>query len=182
MRDLLDSLRAEHEDLRLALRTLVAIAVRLASGTEPLVADAAIVLRYLREFVVGVHFAKEAATLLKGLSWHGNDEQVHAVGRILRAQAQALALLQGLILFREPAALTQEERDWFLDTSCALADCLEEGMRIEEATVFPVAGRIPADDRLAWPAICATAGHGGTRPAAAWHEDLTAVAARWPTS
>lgn len=179
MRDLIDSLRAEHDDLRTALAVLEAIARDVAAGGPFPSADCARVLRYLREFVVGVHFAKESATVLAGVTLHGGDADVETAGAVLRTQEDARSLLHSLVLFWEPQGeLTGPERAGFAAAVHAFAAALRRGMLLEEQQLFAAARAIPGDDRLGWEQACGDAER-GRRPASEWRRELGALRRRW---
>jgi len=179
MKDLIQSLCSEHEDLRQSLRSLSAIAERVHCGAAFPSADFAALLTYLREFVFGVHVAKESRTLLTGVAAHGSDAEVESAGQAMRAQADALDLLHCLVLLWEPNGdLCDAERDSLLATSQALSRTLHRCMQLEEQHVFAAGNRIPGDDRMEWPRIVAEIA-AGARSAASWRPELAAIAARW---
>jgi hypothetical protein len=114
MHDLVQVLRAEHDDLRLAVGVLAAMADRVAAGCPFPDADCARALLFLQDFAIGVHFQKEGLTLLPATAMFGSAQDAQAAGAVLRSQALFQELLHTLVLFWEPGGgLTDAERmEW----------------------------------------------------------------------
>ena len=179
MQRVIDSLLAEHADMRTAVAVLEAMAAAVRAGHAFPAGDCAQLLRYFREFVVGVHFAKEGDGLLPAIAIHGDDQTAELAGTLLREQEHARGLLHSLVLFWEPVGeLTPAERDGFCATAMAFAHRLGRGMELEERRLFAAAQQVPADDRLGWREQFAHIEAQRTS-AAQWHEDLAALAQRW---
>jgi hemerythrin-like domain-containing protein len=179
MEPLIDSLLAEHRDLRSALGILRALSRHVAAGGRFPGGDCAIVLRYLRDFLIGVHFVKEARTLLPSLAVFGRPRDVQAAGDAFRAQGQATDLVHALVLFWEPTdTLTGAERRGFVSAAGHLGRILDRSMRHEEQRLFPALASIPADDRLGWRERTAAI-EVGRRPAAEWRTEFAELASRW---
>ena len=178
MKDLLQDLRREHNDLRLALRLLLAITAGERSLASQQAADCTFLLRYLREFVFGVHVVTETHTVLQGVVAHGEQDAVKCAGEVLRQIANARSLLHSLSFLWQPASdLEPEERQSLAAVAHALALVLQRCMQTEEEELFAAAAAVPADARLEW---AATAGADrSSRTAADWRRDLAAIAVRW---
>lgn len=178
MQRLSESLLVEHADLRTALATLRALAVAVQRGDDFPTEDCATLLRFFREFAVGVHFAKEGEHLLPAIAMHGDDEAAELAGAVLRAQEDARSLLHSLVLFWEPVGpLTPAEREGFGATAFAFANCIERGMELEESRLFDLAQQVPVDDRLDWPVQFAAI-EASRRSLAEWRADLAALTQR----
>jgi hemerythrin-like domain-containing protein len=178
MQPLINSLHAEHRDLRRALEVLRAMRHHVASGLPFPDRDCAALLRYLREFVVGVHFVKEA-WILRALAIFGRPGEVRAAGEVLRSQEVTRDLLHALVLFWEPTeTLTPAERRGFVRIAGAVDRGLVRGMLIEERQVFPALGLIPLEDRPGWSESTAAI-ETWRRAAADWRSELAELKQRW---
>ena len=82
----LDSLRAEHALLREVLVVLESIGQHVGAGRPFPGTDCALVLRYLREFVGGVHSRKETAVVFPAVAMYGGDRAAEQIGELLLAQ------------------------------------------------------------------------------------------------
>lgn len=155
------TLRDEHADVRRLLVSLLAMARHVALGGEFPVADCASAIRYLREFVVAVHFRKEGEVVFPAIAMHGSDHDAEQVGLALRLQDEALSIVHSLVLFWEPSGdLTPAECAGFADAVQSLAGLCERMVDLEEHGLFAVAmTRVPADDRLDWPNAFAAIQH-----------------------
>ncbi|MFY9342507.1 MAG: hemerythrin domain-containing protein [Planctomycetota bacterium] len=147
-----DNLRAEHDVLRAGTAVLAAIGRAVGSGHPLPVRDSATIIRFLREFVVGVHFHKEGTWVLPALAVHGDERTAELVGRQLRRQEEVVELIHTLMLFWEPtSALSAAERAGFAETVGAIASRLQQMCTAEEAQLFAMCeAKVPADDRLEW--------------------------------
>jgi hemerythrin-like domain-containing protein len=180
MTNAVDSLRADHDAIHLALRSLRGLADHVADGRPFPQADCAYLLRFLREFVVGSHFRKESEWVLPALAIHGDDESVEQAGDMLRTQELLQSLLHSLVLFWEPVGeLTAIERTGFAETALLFVQRAEAMLDAEELRLLPMAeSQVPADDRLGWPAAFAEL-DGVRGPAALWLPRLREIAAHW---
>ena len=179
MKDLLQDLRREHEDLRLTLRMLLAVTEGGRSLAPQQAADCTFLLRYLREFVFGVHVVRETQTVLQGVVAHGDQDAVECAGEVLRQIANARSLLHSLSFLWQPGGdLEPEERQTLSAVAHALVLVLQRCMRAEEEQLFVAAAAVPADTRLDWAAATAGADRSG-RTATDWRRDLAAIAVRW---
>ncbi|MCY2955749.1 MAG: hypothetical protein NT107_01795 [Planctomycetota bacterium] len=178
MTDLIDQLKAQHEDLRLALGLLRRMADQIDFGVEPPAADCALVLSYLLEFTFAVHMPLEAKTVLATVAAHGDGLAVECVGEILRTQSEAKSLLDCLrVMWGLPAGLALGERAGMSATIRALDRILFQCMKIEEDQLFVAAMRPPADDLLDWHRESLVASDGG-RGAECWRQTLQGIADR----
>jgi hemerythrin-like domain-containing protein len=179
MKNLIEDLRSEHQDLRLALRLLLVVTASGRSLERQQAADCAVLLRYLREFVFGVHVVKEAQTVLQGVVAHGDQQAVERAGEVLRLVANARSLLHSLSFLWQPGgALEPTERQSLAAVAHALSLVLQRCMQTEEEQLFVAAAAVPVDARLDWVAVAAGADPGG-RTAADWRRALAAIASRW---
>jgi hemerythrin-like domain-containing protein len=178
MRDLLEDLRCEHEDQRLALRLLLTITANGGSLGPQQATDCTFLMRYLREFVFGVHVVTETQTVLQGIVAHGDQAAVECAGEVLREIANARNLLHSLSFLWLPGGeLDPEERQSLAAVAHALALVLQRCMQTEEEQLFVAAAAVPADTRLDWAAATAGADRSG-RTAADWRCGLAAIAGR----
>lgn len=175
-----DNLRADHVLTERALGALCAIGQQVRAGGPFPAADGATLLRYLRDYVVGVHFRKEAELLGPALAMHGSDATAMLVGDVMRMQDEAADLVLSLVVFWEPdGALTPAEQAGFADTVALLCQRLRRIQELEENDLFTTCEReVALDDQLGWCADFAQLERErGT--AASWAERLAAIAARW---
>lgn len=163
----LDSLRSEHALLRKAIVVLERMAAHLAAGHPFPGADCAVVLRFLREFIGGVHMRKESEVVFPAVAMFAGDAAAEQVGQLLMAQEEATELLHSLVLFWEPVQeLTGSERACFVEAVRAYCSHMERTLALEEHKAFALAeASVPADDRLAWQSEFAAIA--AERPAAA---------------
>lgn len=147
----LDNLRSDHALVARACQALVELAESVrAGGTFP-AADAALLLRFLRDFVVAVHMHKESCWLWPAIVMRGDDDAAAAAGEVARLHEEATELIHSLVLFWEPGDLSPPEREGFLTTAQALRDRLERMASIEEGVLFPACETtVPPDDLLDW--------------------------------
>jgi hemerythrin-like domain-containing protein len=174
-----DSLRADHRVVSSALSALVAIGRHVAAGGDFPSADLATLLRFLREFLLGVHLRKEYDELCPALAMRADEATAAMVGELTRRQEEVTELVHCLVMFWEPAGeLTSDERRGFADTVEALAACARRMQEIEERQLFPACeAQIPVDDQLDWTARFASIE--GDRGAAAWRQQLAILGERW---
>lgn len=153
-----DNLRSDHVLVARGLAALGAIAAEVRAG-EPLpAADSALLIRFLREFVVAVHLRKEAELVCPAAAMHGSDAVAAEVGDVYRVHDEVAELVHSLMLFWEPTPdLGADERRGFADTVDAVCARLRRLAEREEAEFFPLCdGEVPADDQLDWLAQFAT--------------------------
>ncbi len=176
----LDSLRREHAAVCLALRVLLAMADRVEAGLPFPAQDCAALLRFLREFVDGVHARKEADQILPALAVYGDDATAARAGGVLRTHEHGRALLHTLVLFWEPVGpLTDAERAVFVEAARAYAAHLHRAIELEECVLFPAVERwVPADDRLGWTGAFARV-ETERSSLDGWLPALEALARRW---
>lgn len=176
----LDILRAEHALLREALVAMERIGDHVDAGRPFPGADCATVLRFLRDFIGGVHSRKEAEIVFPAVAMYGGDAAAEQIGQLLLAQEEASELLHTLVLFWEPVGeLTEGERRCFVETTRAYRSHMERTLALEEHKAFALAdATVPADDRLSWERDFATIA--AERPAALHlHRQLREVSRRW---
>jgi hemerythrin-like domain-containing protein len=149
-----DNLRADHCLTAQATAALGAIASHVEAGLPFPAADAAVLLRFLREFVIAVHLRKETETLCPAVAMRGDEHSANLVGDLLRLQEEVTELAHSLVLFWEPIAdLSAEERSGFAETVAAVRSRLLRMQEIEEQHLFPACdASVPADDQLDWAA------------------------------
>lgn len=171
----------DHALTAVALQALGAIAAHVRGGGTFPAADGAILLRYLRDFVVGVHFRKESELLGPAMAMHGTDETAALVGELMRLQDEAAELVLSLVMFWEPEGeLTPGEQAGFVQTFDLLAQRLLRIQELEESRLFVLCDReVPLDDRLGWSADFARLER-ERGSAADWRDRVATVAARWP--
>ena len=174
------TLRDEHADVRRFLVALQAMGRHVAIGGAFPVADCADAIRYLREFVVAVHFRKEGEVVFPAIAMHGTDHDAEQIGLALRLQDEALSIVHSLVLFWEPSGdLTPAECAGFADAVQSLAALCERMVDLEEREIFAVATmRVPPDDRLDWPTAIAAIHHDRTSRAE-WLPLLARLEQRW---
>jgi hemerythrin-like domain-containing protein len=176
----IECLRIEHRAVRTALRVLLRIADHVACDMPFPAGDCAVLLRFLREYVEGVHNRKEVDHVLPALAVHGDEATVELVGALLGQEQQSRDLLLALILFWEPvAALTAAERAGFVAAARAYASRSLLAMAVEEGRLFPLVERaVPADDRLDWATAFGTIA-AGRASLQDWQPVLAQLSARW---
>lgn len=180
MRSPLDILRREHALLRAALVAIERIGGHVDAGKPFPGADCATLLRFLRDFIGGIHDRKEAEVVFPAVAMYGGDDAAEQIGRLLLAQEQARELLHTLVLFWEPVdELSAAERGCFVETARAYCSHMQRMLMLEETVVFPLAETaVPGDDRLSWSEEFAAIG--AERPAAlALRRQLLRVSQRW---
>lgn len=141
--------------------------------------DAALLLRFFRDFVVAVHLQKEATWLWPSIVMRSEGITASAAGEVALLHEEATELIHCLVLFWEPGELSEVEREGFAATTRALHDRLVRMMRLEEQTLFPACKHsVPADDLLEWADEFARieSARGG---AAVWLVALRDVLAQW---
>lgn len=176
-----DNLRLDHALVGRGMAALGAIAALVRAGAALPASDTLCLLRFLREFVVGVHMRKESLLLCPALAMHGDEATAGEVGDVLRVHAEIEELAHALVLFWEPAAdLDASERQGFADTVDAIRQRLARLTELEEATLFPLCeAQVPADDQMDWPAQFAALERQRTSRSS-WERALAPVCARWP--
>jgi hemerythrin-like domain-containing protein len=176
------NLCADHALTAVALRALSSIAAHVRGGGAFPAADGAILLRYLRDFVVGVHFRKEGELLGPAMAMHGTDETAALVGELMRLQDDAAELVLSLVMFWEPdSELTPAEQQGFAQTVDLLGQRLLRVQQLEEERLFELCEReVPLDDRLGWTADFARLER-ERGSADDWRTRVVEVAGRWST-
>lgn len=147
-----DNLRADHHVVAKGVGALQSIASSVRAGDPFPVEDTALLLRFLREFVVAVHMRKEADTVWPAVAMRGDDRSAGLVGELMRLQDEVTSLSHSLVLFWEPVAeLSPDERAGFAETVDNVASRIVRMRQIEEAELFPACdAAVPADDQLDW--------------------------------
>lgn len=147
-----DNLRSDHLLVARGLRVLAAIAVHVRAGGAFPATDCAVALRFLREFVIGVHLHKESSLVCPALAMHGSEHTAALVGDVLRVHDEVTELTHSLVLFWEPVSeLSREEQAGFADTVDAVVGRLRRLAELEENELFPACDAgVPADDQLGW--------------------------------
>jgi hemerythrin-like domain-containing protein len=175
-----NDLRADHRLTDEAIRVLDAIRREVAGSRTLPVADCAVVIQFLREFVVGVHFQKEATCLLPALAMHGDERSAEQVGELFRLQDEVVALTHSLMMFWEPVPeLSPAECFGFAETCAALIARLSRLQAIEEGELFAACEReVPADERIGWRERFADLAHGRVSREQ-WQQRIRDLAARW---
>jgi hemerythrin-like domain-containing protein len=180
MRRSTDNLRSDHVVVERALLVLRAIGAHVAADGAFPAADCALVLRFLREFVIAVHLRKESLHVLPAIAMHANHRAAQAVGDALRVHGEIEELVHSLVMFWEPTTeLSTAEREGFAETVEAVVVRLRRLQATEEAELFPACDReVPVDDQLAWATEFARieAGRASSRT---WHERLAPLVANW---
>jgi hemerythrin-like domain-containing protein len=175
-----DNLRADHTVVLSGVQVLAAIGARVAAGDPFPAADCAVVLRFLREFVIGVHMHKESMVVCPALAMHGSEDAATLVGEVLRVHDEVVELTHALVMFWEPASeLSAAERAGFAQTVDAVIARLRRLAATEEAELFPACdAAVPADDQLDWMPefVRAEAGRASRRE---WRDRLAVLATRW---
>jgi hemerythrin-like domain-containing protein len=175
-----DNLRKDHALVARGMAALGAIAAAVRAGAAFPAADSALLLRFLREFVIAVHMRKESAVLFPAAAMYGEDQVAAGVGDALRVHAEVEELTHSLVLFWEPTAdLDDAERIGFADTVQAVQQRLERLAELEETALFPLCdAEAPADDQLGWLDQFLAFERERTS-LAAWQRQLAPVLARW---
>jgi hemerythrin-like domain-containing protein len=175
-----DDLRSDHATIARGLEALAAIAAEVRAGAPFPAAECAVLLRFLREFAIGVHLQKEALVVCPALAMHGDDGHAGAVGEALRLHDEIVELGHSLVLFWEPVGeLSAAERAGFADTVDALSARVRRLAALDEQRLFPACETlVPPDDRLEWPRQFARIA--ATRTSrATWEQRLAPLLARW---
>ncbi len=175
-----DTLRADHAITSQGLAVLHAMAAHVRAGGSFPGADVAVLLRFLREFLLAVHMRKECEVVCPAAAMSGDERTAALVGDLMRMQEEVGELLHTLILFWEPVGdLTPAEQQGFADTATTLATRVMRMQEIEERDLFPACvAAVPADDLLGWAEQFAELERGrSTR--AAWQPRLGELARRW---
>ncbi len=174
-----DSLRSDHATIAKGLALLRAIARDVRAGRPFPADDCAILLRFLREFLLAVHLRKEAELVCPAVAMRGDEHAAALVGELMRLHEEVAELIHALVLFWEPTSdLSPGERAGFADTVEALATRILRMQRLEESELLPACEAIvPADDQLEWVEQFAQldAERGGLLP---WHARLQKIAAK----
>lgn len=144
-------LEREHALVRSALHVLQRVASHLEAGLPFPGRDVAVLLRFFREFVEGVHHRKEVRILFPAAVMSGGDAEATCAGLVARSHEDARALLHALTLFWEPEGdLLENERRVFAETCRAYALCLLRCMETEEEQLFRgIRHALPPDEVLA---------------------------------
>lgn len=176
-----DILRAEHALVEGALRSLLAIARHVrADGALPST-DLAVLLRFLRGFVLGVHLRKDAEVVWPAVAMRGDERTALVVGDLCRLLEEVTDLVHSLVLFWEPVDdLTKAERQGFADMTSELATRLRRMQSIEEHDLLPACSAAAPDDQLEWSQRFAELER-GLDDLATWKGRLASVAAAWST-
>ncbi len=147
-----EHLRQDHALTGAALAALRSIAAHVRAGGVFPTQDGLVLLRFLREFVVSVHFRKEAELLGPAAAMATDDRTAGLVGELMLLQDEAAELVHALVLFWEPEGdLTAAERAGFADSVDLLAQRLTRMQEIEEQDLFPACeAAIPLDDLIGW--------------------------------
>jgi len=175
-----DKLRTDHSVVARALDVLEAIANHIRIGGDFPVQDCAMVLRFLREFLLPVHFRKENEMVWPAVAMRGEERSAAVVGDLLRLQDEVVELVHTLVLFWEPAGeLTAAERSGFAATAAALVARLRHMQHLEERDLFSMCdAAVPADDQLEWLANFAQL-DGERCPLATWETRIAVLAKDW---
>ncbi|MFO1076501.1 MAG: hemerythrin domain-containing protein [Planctomycetota bacterium] len=176
-----DDLRTEHALSAQVASTLAGIRRHVAEGGQFPVADVAEVLRFLRDFLVGVHFRKENEHVWPAVAMHGSGDSATAVGELMGLQAEAAELIGSLVFLWEPLPdLTPIERASFVDTVAALLERLRQMAAIEDPLLVEFDRSVPGDDQVDLAALCRAAGSRGN--AQSWRSSVAYLARRWASS
>lgn len=174
-----EELRADHAVVASGLAVLGAIANHVRDGHAFPTDDAAVVLRFLREFVVGTHFRKENEIVWPAIAMRAADAEAAAVGQLMAAQDAAHDLVQSLVFFWEPAGeLTEPERLGFADTVAALRAAMAQLQADEERLFLSCDRVVPADDQLDWSERFAEL-EAERAVRGEWQQQLRPLSARW---
>ena len=134
MHRLTDNLRSDHALTSVGLAALTAVGEHVRRGGAFPADDCAVLLRFVREFVVAVHMRKETELVCPAVAMRGDERAAATVGELLR--------------LHEPAAFVQ------FDAACYRAHWIEGrdlGDPDELRALVRAAGADPdaADERLA---------------------------------
>lgn len=175
-----DNLRSDHALVARGLAALGAIAAKVRAGGALPAADSALLIRFLREFVVAVHLRKEAELVCPAAAMHGSEALAAEVGDVFRLHDEVAELVHSLVLFWEPTDdLGDDERRGFADTVDAVCARLQRLAEREETAFFPLCdAEVPADDQLDWLARFDALERERT-PRAEWARRLEPALARW---
>jgi hemerythrin-like domain-containing protein len=175
-----DNLRSDHALVARSLAALSAVAAQVRAGAPLPAADSALLIRFLREFVVAVHLRKEAELVCPAAAMHGSDDVAAEVGEVFRLHDEVTELVHSLVLFWEPTDdLGADERRGFADTVDAVCARLRRLAEREESAFFPLCdAEVPADDQLDWLARFEALERERT-PRAEWAMRLEPALARW---
>ncbi len=175
-----DNLRSDHALVARGLAALAAVAARVRAGGALPAADSALLIRFLREFVLAVHLRKEAELVCPAAAMHGSDDLAAEVGEVYRLHDEVAELVHSLVLFWEPTDdLDADERRGFADTVDAVCSRLRRLADREESAFFPLCdAEVPADDQLDWMARFEALERERTSRAE-WSRQLGPVLARW---
>jgi len=152
MHRLTDNLRADHAVTAVGLAALTAVGEHVRRGGAFPAEDCAVLLRFVREFVLAVHMRKETELLCPAVAMRGDDRAAAAVGELFRLHEEVTELSHSLVLFWEPVGeLSTAERLGFAETAAGLASRILLMQSIEERELFPACdAAVPADDQLEW--------------------------------
>lgn len=175
-----DNLRADHAVVSRGIAALQGLACHVRRGGAFPVADCALLLRFLREFVIAVHMRKEQGHVCPAVAMRGDDAAAALVGELARLHEEVIELTHALVLFWEPVGeLSPEERAGFANTVDAVTGRARRMQQLEEGDLYPVCDRVvPADDQLDWNREwhqLETERGGRT----SWADQILAVAERW---
>ncbi|MCA8951353.1 MAG: hemerythrin domain-containing protein [Planctomycetes bacterium] len=174
-----DELRADHAAVEAGLAVLAGIGAHVRAGGRFPALDTAVVLRFLREFVVGVHFRRENEIVWPAMAMRACNATAAAVGELMRAQDEAHDLIQSLVFFWEPVGeLTDDECRGFADTVDALRTAMQHLQTNEEAMFDDCEATVPPDDQLDWRAQFRALETGRT-PRTTWERELRRLAQAW---
>ena len=177
----LDNLRAEHCLVARAGLALSGVATAVLAGVPFPAAETALLLRFLRDFVIAVHLHKEATWVWPAIVMRGEEAAAIAAGEVARLHEEATELIHSLILFWEPGTLSPAECEGFFATVQALQDRLKRMTRIEESILFPACEKVvPADDLLDWADNFAQLERERGR-VSSWQRTLNDVMTHWAT-
>lgn len=175
-----DTLRHEHATIARGIDALVALAATVRAGAPFPAAECATLLRFLREFAIGVHLHKEATVVFPAVAMHADEAVAAAVGEALRLHDEIVELTHSLVLFWEPVAeLSSAERAGLADTVDAVASRLRRLAAIDEQRLLPACDAlVPADDLLDW-AVEFDRIERERTSRRHWDERLAPLVARW---
>jgi hemerythrin-like domain-containing protein len=173
-------LRADHRVIAEAMNVLTAIGREVGAGRPLPVGDCAAVIQFLREFLIGVHFQKEASCLLPAFAMHGDERRAEQMGDLLRLHEEVVALTHSLMMFWEPEPeLSAAEQEGFAETVAALTALVRRLQAIEEGELFAACElEVPPDDRMEWREQFASLER-GRASRDQWRSRLRDLAARW---
>ena len=133
---LTDNLRADHALTAIGVAALAAVGDHVRRGGAFPAGDCAVLLRFVREFVLAVHMRKETELVCPAVAMRGDDRAAATVGELLRLHEEVTELSHSLVLFWEPVGeLSPAERSGFADTAAGLASrillmqSIEDGWR-----------------------------------------------------